>query len=550
MNPRKVREIASVLVKSQMRSGRSGAIGRRLFSNPVAVFLVDVLAFVAAAGLVYLILQALGTLPPDMANLLSVLTTQAVTSLPALIAPFILIAAVLFEVSVSSKFASSDVVNWLPVTQTDYVTGSVLSVSYMYSFLPAMTLGALLPLAAVEGLLGAWTMAAVLSLVTLFAMGSLVEIIRAALNRVSSLVYGKAGRGTIVIRLVVMVVIILAMELGFNPTILSGMIGSFTGVVNTAFVVPFFWPSVAISYFIQGAAAYFAVFFGLSVLFALLVLLAAVNVRARYWSPVPVTIEVTAKEYLPRVGLLQSLGLSAPVAALVRKDLKGYTRRRELIPYLALPIVFVALLIVQQFSVPMSGTGTNGGFAGVYPFWLVGGILAVIVAATSIGQEGKAILNIYAAPVSPRTLFRAKILIASMFGWATVFGLLIASSVLSAASLGTFLSALAISLAVAVECTLFGFAVGTRFPDLQERPRPRFVRPLGMLLGMIVGIITSFITALPLVVWPFAGSYFEGLGISYWVAVAGCLAFGVAASFVAYRFSLSGASELMAEIPI
>jgi hypothetical protein len=548
VNPRKIREITSVLVKSQLRSGRSGALGSRLFSRPIIVFVLDAAIFAVAAGLVYFILSAVGALPSDIASLLDTLTLQAVTSLPALIAPFILVAAVLFELSVSSKFASSDVVNWLPVSQTDYVTASVLSVSYTYSFLPAIALGATLPLAARAGILYAWGMSAVLSVISLLAVGSLVEIMRAAINRVSSLVYGKAGRGTIVIRIVVMVIVILVVELGFNPTILSSLIGSFTGVVDAAFFVPFFWPSVSISYYLQGASVLSVAFFGMSVFFTLLVLFAAVKVRARYWSPVPVTIEVTEAKYEPRIGFLQSLGLTAAEAALVRKDLKGYTRRRELIPQLALPFVFVALLLVQQLSMSASGAGATAG--NVYPFWLIGGIMAIIVAASSVGQEGKAILNVYTSPMNPRAFFRAKFLVASIFGWTTVLALLIASSILASVSVGEFLASLAVSLVVALECTLFGFAVGTRFPDLQERPRPRFVRPLGLLVAMVVGVLAAFITALPLVLWPFMGSYFEGLGVSFGVAVVGSTLFGVVVSVVAYRLALTGSYELLAEMPI
>ena len=548
MNPRKIREIASVLIKSQLRSSRSGGFGTRLFSSPIVVFVLDIAVFAVAAGIVYLILGAVGALPSDMATLLDTLTLQAVTSLPALIAPFILVAAVLFELSVSSKFASSDSVNWLPISQTDYVTASVLSVSYAYSFLPALALGVTLPLAARSGILYAWGLSGVLSLISLFAVGALVEIMRAAINRVSSLVYGKAGRGTIVIRLIVTVFVILVVELGFNPTILSSLIGSFTGVVNAAFFIPFFWPSVSISYYLQGASTLSFAFFGMSVFFAVLVLFAAVKVRARYWSPVPVTIEITSTTYEPRIGFLQSLGLTAAEAALVRKDFKGYTRRRELIPQLALPVVFVALLIVQQVSMSASGSGATAG--NVYPFWLIGGIMAIIVASSSVGQEGKAILNVYASPMTPRAFFRAKLLVASVFGWTTVLALLVASSILSSTSVGVFLASLAVSLIVAIECTLFGFALGTRYPDLQERPRPRFIRPLGLLLAMVVGILVAFVTALPLVLWPFTGNYFESLGVSFGIAVAGGIVFGIVVSIVAYRFALTGASELLAEIPV
>jgi len=247
VNPRKIVKISSVLVKSQLRSGRSGSLGARLLSNPPAVLVLDIATFALSAGLVYAILGAIGTLPAGLESLLDTMIYQVVTSLPAFIALAVFIAAVLFELSVSSKFASSDVVNWLPVSQTDYVTASTLSVSYMYSFLPALALGVSYPLAARLDLQSAWGVAAVLCFVALFAMGALVEIMRAAVNRVTSLVYGRAGRGTIVIRLAVTVLVILTVELGVNPVILSSLIGSFTGVVNAALFVPFFWPSASVT---------------------------------------------------------------------------------------------------------------------------------------------------------------------------------------------------------------------------------------------------------------------------------------------------------------
>ncbi len=45
----------------------------------------------------------------------------------------VLIAGLLFELNVSSKFSASDTVNWLPITQAEYVAASALSVAYNYS---------------------------------------------------------------------------------------------------------------------------------------------------------------------------------------------------------------------------------------------------------------------------------------------------------------------------------------------------------------------------------------------------------------------------------
>ena len=549
MNPGKVYRIASVLVKSQLRSGRSGTRSSRLFGNPLTVFAVDFAVFAGSMGIVYLVLGAVGSFPSDMEAVVDAITLQVVTSLPAFVFLGVFLAAVLFEMGVSSKFASSDVVNWLPLSQAEYVAASTLSVSYMYSFLPALALGVTYPFAARIGVQLAWGVAGALCLVSLFGVGALVEVMRAALNRVTSLAYGKARRGTMIIRLVVTVIVILAVEIGFNPVILSSVIGTFTGVVSATLFVPVFWPSASVGYLIQGEGLLSAAFFALSVLFAGVALAAAVKVRARYWSPVPVTIEVTEASYAPRAGgLLRSLGLSVVESAIVRKDLRGYTRRRELMPYLAIPFVFVALIFFQEASI--GGTGSTDAGVAVYPFWLVGGILGVIMASTGIGQEGKAILNVYAAPIQPRALLKAKLLVAFVFGAATIVAMAAISSLLASATLEGFVVSLVASLVIALECTLIGVAVGVRYPDLQERPRPRFIRPMGMLIAMIMGVACSFVTALPLVVWPFAGGYFEGLGVSFGAAVVGGLAFGGLVSFAAYRWALSGTSKLMEDMSV
>jgi hypothetical protein len=541
VNPHRIYKIAKTLVKSQLRSGRAGSRGNRFFSNPKITLFEDAILFAAAAGLVYGILGLIGSMSEEMASVLSTMTLQAVTSLPALLPPFIFVAAVLFELNVSSKFASSDVINWLPVSQTDYVSASVLSVSYSYSFVVALGLGVTFPLAARAGLLLAWIVSAALSLVGLFATGALIEIMRAALNRVTSATYGRARRGTIVIRIVVVVLVIVIFDLGFNPLVLSNLVSTFSGVVSSAYFVPFFWSSIAISEVVAGKLLLSVLFSGLTVFFAFILLLAAVKVRARYWSPLPVTIEVTESEYSPRAGFLQSLGLSSVQAAIVRKDMKGFTRRREMIAYLALPVVFIAVTLVPQIS-------SGGGAPPIISFWFLGGIATIMVAAISVGQEGKAILNIYASPVTARAFLMAKLFVAALFGMGTMLTMLAVSSVLMPPAATGFLASLLVSIVIVAECVFIGLGIATRFPDLQDRPRPRFVQPMWLLLAILLGIVLAFITASPLIIWQFMSAYLEGIGLSYGIAVGLGLAFGFGVSVIAYLWAKSGATKLMSEL--
>jgi hypothetical protein len=54
-----------------------------------------------------------------------------------------------------------------------------------------------------------------------------------------------------------------------------------------------------------------------------------------------------------------------------------------------------------------------------------------------------------------------------------------------------------IALLITTEEVFIGTAFGARYPDFQERPRPRFVDPLGIIAMMIVGMIVLVLTALP-----------------------------------------------------
>ena len=51
---------------------------------------------------------------------------------------------------------------------------------------------------------------------------------------------------------------------------------------------------------------------------------------------------------------------------------------------------------------------------------------------------------------------------------------------------------LVIAVAITVEEVFIGTAFGAKYPDFQERPRPRFVDPLGHHLDVIVGMVVMF----------------------------------------------------------
>ncbi len=546
MRAQKISKIANVLIKSQLRSARAGRAGSGILSRPSVILLVDLVLFVAVAAGVSRVVAAIGRLPLFP---LDTLTRQVLVFLPALITPAIFVASILFELNVSSKFASSDTLNWLPVSQAEYVTASTLSICYMYSLIIALTLGATLPLAVNIGLFGVWVVAAVLSLFALFTGGLLVEMLRATLNRVSSSMLGRSRRGALALRLVVSILVIALFQLFFNPLVLLGALNTFTSSANVAFFIPFVWPSEAISYTILGSYLPAGAFFVLSVGFTVFLLFLAIRVRGRFWSPHPITVSVSNAVYAPRIGTLARFGFSSAEAALVRKDLKGLTRRREMVPYLAIPFVMIFIFLIPQYATGSQLSKAPPG-ALAFPLFFVAGVFALVFSAVSIGQEGKAIMNVYSLPVSPKAFLKAKATVAATFSLAIALFMILLSNLLGRLDTPDLLALILLAPALALEETFIGLGFGVRYPDFADRPRPRFVRPLGMLIALPVGLFLMLITLSPILVGLVATDLLFSLGSLFEVLVAAGFVFAVVMTILFYRWAISGARRLLAEAQV
>ena len=542
----KVLKISDVLVKSQLRSARSGRFSGSFLNRPAAVMLVDAIAFVVSAAVVSRVVSVFPSIPGFS---LAIVARDALVFLPALLPPMIFVASLLFELNVSSKFAASDTMNWLPVSQSDYVTASALSICFVYSILPALALGVTLPIAWSQGLLPVWVLAALLGVVALFTGALLVEILRATLNRVSTSAMGRARRGALFVRLAISITVIVIFQFFFNPLVLLGLLSFFNTDGAASFLIPFLWPSYVVREAVDGQALTLVAFAGLSVGFAAFMTWAAVRVRSRFWSPSPVSVTVSHGEYAPSSGALQRFGFSAVESALIRKDLKGLTRRREMVPFLAIPFVMTAAFLLPRFTNAGGPQGAPPGAVG-FPLLLVGGIFALIFSSVSIGQEGKAIANIYALPVTPRQYLRAKAALALSFAFAVTAVMVIVNSVILGLGEKEVLSVLILAPAVAVEETFIGLGFASRFPDFSERPRPRFVRPVGMLVAFPTGVAIMLATISPVIVSLIAGRLAFNIGSLYTILTAAALLFAVAVSLLAYRWARGGIANLLRELEV
>jgi hypothetical protein len=557
MDLRKIYAISLALSKSQLRTSTSGRAGGNLFRRPVIIIIVDIVAFSVCVGLGYLgatILQQ--TFPYGASSqygaqytAVANLVREAMIFVPTFVPSSVLLGGILFELNVSSKFSASDTVNWLPITQTEYVIASALSVAYNYSALPSIFLGITLAPAFALGFGSLWVGVAVVSIFTLFTGGVLVEILRAAINRVSSLVSGRARRGAFVLRLVLLVVIILVIDTSFNPNVLVKVVDSLSTTLSIVPFIPILWGSVVIEGIATDNTLLAALFSVGTVLFTLALIWAAVKVRARYWSPMVAAVSLTSTEYSPRSGIFVRLGLTSSEAAIVRKDLKGVTRRRELLSFFAVPIVFVALFLIDTLTGATGGSSGTIGLVTDIPIFLAGTIFALMISSISFGQESKSVMVLYSLPITPDQILKAKAFVALMFSLTATILTFIVFSTIGGESISVMAENITIALAITVEEVFIGLAIGAAHPDFQERPRPRFVDPLWLLVMLPLGFGVAFVTGTPIIFRDVFSLVSPAPSAPVYLFPA-ALVFAVVVTIFCYRWARGSVRRMMSEYKI
>jgi len=531
MELHRVRRLAATLVASQLRSGRSSSDPTSFFGRPELIALIDLALFLGAAGLV-----GGGVSAASLSRAqLTALANGLLPFLPLIATAVVLVAGLMFELTTTAKFAASDAANWLPISPAEYLFASVSAIAYTYSPAVAAALGALVPIALMGGALPVYLATVVFTVVALFEGAVLVEMVRSATQRASSVSAGRRGQVSLFVRATLLILVILLLQLAFNPVFLLGIAQRLTTVALVTAAIPFFWSTEALTQWAGGNTQAGAVFALAQVAFVAALAYLAVELRERAWAPTPIEVRLEAHRYATRNPVLALVGLNAAESALVVKDLKGLVRRREMLPTLVVPIVLVVLVLVE-------GSALGGAVSVLWIGW-VAGFFALLVAGTSIGQERRAIQSLYAFPLSVGSLVRAKatfVLVPSLIA-ATALALVVGFFFgLSAAAI---FAVLLLVVAASIVLTFWGLAFAARYSDFQERPRPQFLRPAGMLVATASGMAILFAILVPATL---ALLYPSPLSVPVGLLAAG-LAIGVGT--IAVYWTRSGFRELFRALP-
>ena len=242
------------------------------------------------------------------------------------------------------------------------------------------------------------------------------------------------------------------------------------------------------------------IFGALSVAFTAALFGVAVALRQKFWVPIPVSIKFSNKTYHPK-SAFRLPGIGGAESAIVVKDFRSLVRRREMARFLAIPFVLAVSMGLSMF--PRRGElGPEGVIVQLIVYIIPLAIFSQLFAMTSIGQEGRAIWNLYTAPLKPESILKAKFLLATILG--TVF------CVAMTAILGIIFRLTAdlpylllIGIGVVLEQAAIGMFVGCKFPDFRETVRSRYVSVWGSLVGMLAGLMIAFVSASPLLLQSF-----------------------------------------------
>lgn len=351
-----------------------------------------------------------GGLPP-----LSDASLGFFVSMPTLILILSLVFTMFQQIQLSGVKKTSQVMYWLPVTWQEHTLASILSnlLGLPLALVTGFAAG-LLTFSIFNGLILAALLTSVALVAAAFMGSATTEIARVLQVRFIGAVYKSSGRVAIWVRLIGSLVFFLVLYLIwfslFTGTGSITFIQTLASIQNSVWFIPFVWLGITLYYLFSSEFLLGIVFLVSSALFiaGLYYLAILLNQRFGLYEPPAIKIQ-TSGIYAPKAGILGKLGFSTIEAAIIRKDIRSFTRRRELIGIFIIPIVFTIVPIFNSLNTVNQGAPPEVRLIfEAMIFLLPGAIMAMTLGNMLIGEEGQSVWRIYASPISPKNLVKSK----------------------------------------------------------------------------------------------------------------------------------------------
>jgi hypothetical protein len=474
-------------------------------------------------------------------------------SLPTLVVIYSLVFTMFQQFQRSGSKFSSQAAYWLPITWQEHTLASVVANLLGYLLASIVFIGAaIITFSAFIGQTALAVSTVLAVCVSAFMASAITEIFRVLQARFTGAVYKSTGRAAVWVRFAATLLFFLVFYIVYFYLVSGSGGATFVQTVasgqNRVWFVPFVWLGMTLYSFTNGLVLQGLAFLVLSFVFIYSLYYIAVLLNKKFGFYEPPAITVSTGVYAPRTGVLSRLGFSSAEAALIRKDLKAFTRRRELMVIFIIPIVVTIAPIMQTLGTTGQSMPTKGSsllFAIVFLF--PASFMASMTGSFMIGEEGQAVWRLYSSPISAKSLVKAKYFFAIFFPVLILaitgcIGLVVFHPSMRAAFIGLFESLFLVFAIGAVS-----LSNGIRGADFNEVPRPRIVNSTWSLLNLIVCFVVAVAIVSPF--FPYVlSSFIPGLGsppVGLYLTAFLSAIIAIIFAAVFYRIALNEARELL-----
>jgi len=361
------------------------------------------------AGMIYNVASAAD---PELHTLFQEGALSIFLSLPTLVLVYSLVFTTMQQIQRSGVRASSQVPYWLPVTWQEHTLASILASLLGFPLASVVFITSTITILSV--FIGQFLPAVMASLAVFaaaFMASAITEVLRIMQVRFIGAVYKSSGRAAVWVRFIGSLLFFLVFYIIYFYMTSGGaatLIQTIASTQTAAWFIPFVWLGMTLYSFTSGLLLQGFIFLALSILFIVGLFFLAALLNRRFGLYEPPAITISRGVYAPRTGFLGKLGFSTAEASLIRKDLKAFTRRRELMTIFIVPIVIILVQIMQTLSLTETVPVQIFVYVAASTFLLPASVMAMSLGSFMIGEEGQAVWRIYASPISAKTLVKSK----------------------------------------------------------------------------------------------------------------------------------------------
>jgi hypothetical protein len=479
-------------------------------------------------------------------------------SLPTLVLVYSLVFTMMQQIRLSGVKTSSQVPYWLPVTWQEHTMASILASLMGFPLASVVFIASIITV--FSAFIGQILIALLTSLAVFaaaFMASAITEVLRILQVRFIGAVYKSSGRAAVWVRFIGSLLFFLVFYIAYFYVTSGGaltVIETIASAQTAAWFIPFVWLGIALYYFSLFTLAdllFGFAFIGLSILFIAGLFFLATNLNMRFGLYEPPAITVSHGVYAPKTGFLGKLGFSAVEAALIRKDLRAFTRRRELMTIFIIPIVIIVVPLMQSLGQGGAMPFTASTFFVALTFLFPASVMVMSLGNFMIGEEGQAVWRIYASPVSPKSLIKSKYFFIVSFS-------LVVLAITGIVGFAVYQPSLRATIVACFEAVFLVFALGIislskgiSGADFTETPRPRMIRQSASIVNLVACLLAGIAVLAPFL--PYVLSLMSGLipallggaFLDPFLALVLSAVIAVVLTVIFYRIALKNARDLI-----